>query len=126
MNFNQDFLLREIEVFIQKILNLIFTSKTEYEIIDFENLTHIDIIYLKIEKMLNLNNICDAEDFLFDNIIKKDKSYLLMSLDFYSKVNKMSDNDLEENNFSRDEIKQGIKDIIVKLEYDNILNVLYF
>ena len=37
--------------------------------------------------------------------------FLKIALDFYSEANKMSDEELEAHNFSRDEIYDGIKEI---------------
>ena len=36
-------------------------------------------------------------------------------MDFYKKLNRMSDSELEENNFSRDEVLDGYIDILTRL-----------
>ena len=63
-------------------------------------------------KSVNEGNINEAENELFNFIKTENKNYLRIALLFYSYLNEKDDNFLEENDFGRDEIKTGLKDVM--------------
>jgi hypothetical protein len=49
---------------------------------------------------------------LFERIESSDINYLTIAVDFYNRLNKLSDEQLEKSNFSRVEIKSGLEDVL--------------
>ena len=67
-----------------------------------------------LEFLLNMvdeGKINEAENNLYKLMEKADRSGLETALLFYSYLNEKSDEFLENHNFSRDEIKQGLEDV---------------
>ncbi len=54
----------------------------------------------------------EAEDNLFEKVNNNDLIYMKVAIDFYDRLNKLSDEELEKANFTREEIKLGIEDIL--------------
>ncbi|NLI60004.1 MAG: hypothetical protein GX375_01070 [Clostridiales bacterium] len=56
--------------------------------------------------------INEAENLLFERMDSSDIKVLSIELDFYSRLNELSDEKLEEGAFSREEIKEGLGDLL--------------
>lgn len=107
MFFHEDWFMRQIEMLLSAILRKITKDGESQE-------TELDsTIRRETERFLKEKDICGAENYLFamaeENI--GDPVFLKTALDFYSEINKMSDEELEHSDFSRDEIYDGIKNI---------------
>ncbi len=71
----------------------------------------VPLTQLLLEKIIFLK-IAEAENILFDNLDKLSNSQIRSITNwFYTKINCLSDHDLIEGGFSREEITQGINDI---------------
>ena len=58
----------------------------------------------------NENKINEAEDLLFDSLDLDNKKYLEVAIDFYSRLTKLDDATLELNDFTKEEIAEGLAD----------------
>ena len=107
--FEQDYVMRLIKEMVRAILKLIFNIETE-------SLT-AELLENKEEKktlenlldMVDHGKINEAENRLCDLISEADMGSLEIALLFYSYLNDKTDEFLEANDFSRDEIKLGLE-----------------
>lgn len=113
--FRDDYLIRQIEVIVKYIAETVLGKKDKnYNITtekNFENdSTGNDIIYLY--ELVDSGEINLAENILFEKI-ENNHSYDLLEtgLDFYIYLNNKSNKFLEENNFSKQEIIDGLEDL---------------
>ena len=118
MGFQDDWMMRQIEMMTRFIANVVFKKNEEdinYEIIgninDTDSLTSTDKTYLELCALVNDGEIGQAEDLLFDNMEYSDK-YIELASDFYRRLNRMSDDELEAGGFSRDEVYDGYVEIM--------------
>ncbi len=118
MGFQDDWMMRQIEMMTRFIANVVFKKNEEdinYEIIgnieDTDSLTSTDKTYLQLCALVNDGEIGQAEDLLFDNMEYSDK-YIELASDFYRRLNRMSDDELEAGGFSRDEVYDGYVEIM--------------
>lgn len=110
--FQQDFIMRQIELIAKYIAESIFKKKsTEYKIIERENLSNTDNLHNKLVNLINENKINEAEDLLFDSLDLDNKKYLEVAIDFYSRLTKLDDATLELNDFTKEEIAEGLADV---------------
>lgn len=86
----------------------------------YSSLNDFDLVYtpmeeitlISVKRLLFEGKIGQAEDLLFSSIEKnKSKNSIFIAGEFYTLLMEMSDKELEEKNFSRGEIMEGIKDI---------------
>ena len=112
--FHQDYIMRQIEMLTAAIANLIFNRETaiHYEMHDEIRHAETDILHLQLRAMLNDNKINEAENWLFEMINPQEANHLIIAKDFYERLNKMSDAELEEHDFSKEEIKLGLNKIL--------------
>ena len=109
----KDFVERVIEDIAKALAKTLLGKETViYELpSEVETMSDTDHLYQKLIKLLNQGDICQAEDLLYDNICVEDNDWYEMALSFYLQVNKKDELFLEEHNYSREEIKQGMEDI---------------
>lgn len=119
--FQQDFIMRQIELIARYIAESVFKKKsTEYKIIERENLSDTDKLHNKLVNLINENKINEAEDLLFDSLDLDNKKYLEVAIDFYSRLTKLDDATLELNDFTKEEIAEGLADVSNK--YGIVIN----
>ena len=119
MIYENDWMMRQIKVLVRSIAQYIFHRETvDYEVEDESNPTLTDSLHRDLIALLEKGKVCEAEDSLFDQFQPGNIDHLRVALDFYQRVNLLTDDELEARNFSRDEIYDGLKDIMRLTEMD--------
>lgn len=110
MRFEQDWFMRQTELLTELISGIMLEGREAvYKINDYTELSLSDSMYIKLNELLAEGNICGAEDQLYEEIDTEDEGYLLLAIDFYRRLNELTDKDLENKNFSREEVYEGLK-----------------
>ena len=121
--FEEDYIMRLIKEIIRAIIKVLFNVDTESpteELLDSEE----DRQTLKLlTDMVDDGQINEAENKIYDMSEAGDKKCLEIAILFYSYLNKKMDNFLEQNDFSRDEIKAGLQDITAKYGLDGFADM---
>ena len=74
MGFQDDWVMRQIEMMARFVANVVFGKKegeVQYEIVgdinDSNTLTHEDMLYIKLMNLIKEGDICTAEDMLYES-----------------------------------------------------------
>ena len=70
------------------------------------------IVLTRIRQLLDEGNINTAENLLFDSFDKKKPYFVAIGLELYARISELSPEELEAADFSREEIQQGIGDML--------------
>jgi len=102
-----------IEELGRAIGKLIFNKKeTSSENINIKEMSSTDIFKILYNKLFHMGNYNKAEDMIFYELQKNNSPEVYkVAIEFYDSLFKKSDEDLNKNNFSRDEIHQGLNDL---------------
>ena len=107
--YHTDWLMRQIQMTTQVIARLVFNKDAPaYEIVEAERQTAADGLYTRLQVLLNSGRINEAENLLFSEIDETDLKYLMLAIDFYAELNKLSEEELERCDFSHEEIAEGL------------------
>ncbi|WP_434296263.1 DUF6483 family protein [Clostridium sporogenes] len=80
--------------------------------IDTEKIGSTDLFKIILNKLFYEGNYDKAEDLIFEELEKNDSPEVYkIAVEFYNALLKKSDEELNEGNFARDEIYQGLDDI---------------
>ncbi len=112
--FQDDFIMREIENLSRFLARILFQKKAdEFDFIDDEgNVLREGLLKYKLTNLLADGKINEAENILFDEMDSYYSEMLIMvALGFYDELSKLSDERLEECDFSREEILEGMKQV---------------
>ncbi len=108
---HQDWLMRQIEA-ICAMLAFLLTGKTEQKedssTVIFDTGAE-NVLYGKLKTLDQQQRICEAEDPLFDAMDAWNSEAAEAGVRFYADINKLSDSQLEQANFSREEIQEGLE-----------------
>ena len=114
MHFHEDWLMRQIEAMVSAIISVIFHKSPKSEDIGVETKISDTVDPGRrdtIIAFLQKGEICEAENWLYENMNEDDSSWLNTAVYFYSEINKLSDEYLAAHDFSREEIEYGLSEI---------------
>lgn len=113
--YENDYLTQQIER-ICKVLSKMFIKKDVD--VDKEDSSLLN----KLKYMIEVGNVNEAEDLLFENVEADDIGYCIeAAIYFYAELNKLDNDTLKKYNFSKDEILDGLNEIQEKYNFDTII-----
>lgn len=110
--FEQDYIIRLIKEMIRAILKLLFHMDTDNPNKDLLEEKESQDTLEKLLDMVDNGDINEAENQIYDMTSDNNMVNLEVALLFYSYLNEKEDDFLQKNDFSRDEIKSGLKELI--------------
>ena len=121
--FEDDYLLRLIKEMVRTVLKLVFNLELKDDdpvSVVFESENAEKMLYL-LTDLADLGFIDDAENQLYDfTQNSKDMEALKVALLFYSHLNQMNNEFLEDHDYSREEIVSGVKDVLERYHLDSM------
>ena len=114
MYYHEDWLMRQIEAMVSAIISVIFhtSPKSENIVMEINISDTVDSGRRDtIIAFLQQGKICEAENWLYENMNEDDISWLKTAVYFYSEINKLSDEYLAAHDFSREEIESGLHEV---------------
>jgi len=126
MELEKDYILRMVKDLVKSIAHIVLgKSEMEYELPENDEYSRIDYLYVRLLELVNQGKINDAEDMLFDEINTSDMKQFEMAMSFYLYLNDFGDDYLESNDYSRDEISEGIKSICKEYGVSSMVEILF-
>lgn len=121
--FEQDYVMRLIKEMVRAILKLLFNIDIESPTVDLlENREEKEALENLLD-MVDAGKINEAENKLFDLTDDVTVNDLKIALLFYSYLNDKTDDFLETNDFSRDEIKSGLENVADRFGLNSIVKM---
>lgn len=117
MSYHQDWIMRQIEILCTTLGHILFNRNpgtVQLEQLP-EGQPEINLLYLQLRTLVEKGQICEAENLLYEAMEDPDRSVLEAALGFYEDLNRLSDPQLEEANFSREEVLSGLQEICTVL-----------
>lgn len=113
--YEQDYIIRIITHLIQFLAKVFFGKDTiTYELSGDENHKESDELHKELVVLLSSGKINEAENLLFDKLNPEDNRHIMVAIDFYQRLNELDEEFLQEHDFSRKEIEEGLRDIASK------------
>jgi hypothetical protein len=109
--FNNDYFMREMEKLSSFLAHVMFEKDVaRLEITDEQgNVLESNLFFHELIRMVRDGKINEAENYLFNQVEKyPTPEYLQVAIDFYSELEKLSDEYLKTCLFGRDEIMDGL------------------
>lgn len=117
--FEQDYVMRLIKEMVRAILKLLFNIDTVSPSAELLKDSEEEKTLNELLDMVDDGFINEAENRIYEIIEEGEKIDLEVALLFYSYLNDKTDKFLEEHNYSRNEIKTGLKDITARYGVNN-------
>ena len=114
-----DFDLRLTNELIETYLKIAYGIKPGCWLDAEKGLLQENTLYPKLKQMINDGNINDAEDILYEYANTINPDILNVGLFFYYDLNRMADAELEAADFTRDEVKEGVQELLKIYDQEN-------
>ena len=115
MTYENDYILRLIKTMVRALASLIFGKQVKFHEIEQELKGNAsDSLYGRLIHMADQGQINEAENLLYDELEAGTDNSMETALAFYDYLNNYSDTYLEEHDYSRDEIMDGIRSLAVR------------
>ena len=129
MNFTdeKDYIMRMIKEMVRVLFSLVFGKKYVSVELEKENKYEVSGKNLKIFlNMIDLGQINEAENILLDSIDYTNKNEVMTVALFYQYLSEKDSKFLENNNYTKEEVLSGFKQLLMKSGYSDLLYLLKY
>ena len=129
MNFTdeKDYIMRLIKEMVRVLFSLAFGKKYVSVELEKENKYEVSGKNLKIFlNMIDLGQINEAENILLDSIDYTNKNEVMAVALFYQYLSEKDNQFLENNNYTKEEVLSGFKQLLMKSGYSDLLYLLKY
>ena len=129
MNFTyeKDYIMRMIKEMVRVLFSLAFGKKYVSVELEKENKYEVSGKNLKIFlNMIDLGQINEAENILLDSIDYTNKNEVMAVALFYQYFSEKDNQFLENNNYTKEEVLSGFKQLLMKSGYSDLLYLLKY
>ena len=112
--FEQDYIMRLVKEMVRAILKLIFNIDTESPTAELLEEQEEKETLDRLLRLVDSGNIDQAENELYELLAEESRTSLKIARLFYSYLNEKDDTFLEEYNFSREEVEEGLRTVVAQ------------
>lgn len=121
--FEQDYIMRLVKEMVRAILKLIFNIDTESPTAELLEEQEEKETLDRLLRLVDNGSINQAENELYELLAEENKTNLKIALLFYSHLNEKDNAFLEEYNFSREEVEEGLRTVVAQYGLSGIEEV---
>ena len=123
----KDYIMRIIKEMVRVLFSLMFGKKYVSVELEKENKYEVSGKNLKIFlNMIDLGQINEAENILLDSIDYTNKNEVMAVALFYQYLSEKDNQFLENNNYTKEEVLSGFKQLLMKSGYSDLLYLLKY
>lgn len=117
----KDYYMRIVHELVRMLIRLVFSKDIDR---DDEEAVPLEVMekYKKLISMIDDGQINEAENLLLDGLEPDSRAYFELALMFYEKLNGKTDEFLEEHDYSREEVTDGIKYVVDFYGYGSLMD----
>lgn len=117
----KDYYMRVVHELVRTLIRLVFRKEIDK---DEEKMVPLEVLeqYKKLTAMIDDGQINEAENLLLDGMEVDSGAYFELTLLFYEKLNAKTDEFLEEHDYSREEVLDGIKYVVDFYGYGSLMD----
>ena len=117
----KDYYMRIVHELVRMLIRLVFSKDIDR---DDEEAVPLEVMekYKKLISMIDDGQINEAENLLLDGLKPDSRAYFELALMFYEKLNGKTDEFLEEHDYSREEVTDGIKYVVDFYGYGSLMD----
>ena len=123
MYVEKDYILRLIHEMVRAFVKLLFGKDIEEEK-DIHFSSENEEIYNQLICMVDNGEINLAENSLIEHLKLDDKEYFQLAILFYGHISNKNESFLQEHDFTREEVLDGLRYIATTYGYGNLIQVI--
>lgn len=111
MFYDNDLVRNQIETLVGIASKILFVKNEVSYMPDGDEL---DELYYELNSLIDKRCFGDGEDLIFENFDVSNDRFLILAIDYYHRLNEFEDDELEGADFEREEVRDGLKDLLKK------------
>lgn len=123
--FEEDYIMRQIHQILKVLVKVLFNVDDKSPSLALIQNVEIKETTGDLLKKIDEGNINQAENEISEMTDNTTKDNLLAGIVFYSYLNEKDDEYLENHDFSRDEVEDGVKNLLLKYGLEDMINIFY-
>jgi len=124
--FEQDYIMRQIQQILKVLVKVLFNIDDESPSLALIQNTEVRETTGDLLRKIDIGDINEAENKLSEMTDNATMDNLLAGIIFYSYLNDKDDDYLEIHDFSRDEVEDGIKNLLSKYGLDDMSDIFFY
>lgn len=109
---HQNWRKHQLDMTMRMVAELVFRRENVDEVLPEDWQTRGDPLRTELRRLITDGDIGKAENRLFEHLDPAAPQLLWLALEFYHHLNRLDDNTLEQGNFSREEIGEGLTEVL--------------
>ena len=121
----KDYIMRIIKEMVRVLFSLVFGKK--YVSVEIEKENKYEVYGKKLQSLLDMidsGQINEAENILLNNIDYTNKDEVMAAALFYQHLSEKDSEFLENNNYTKEEVLSGFKQLLVQSGYQDLFYML--
>lgn len=107
-----DWMLRQVDGLARSLSKLVLKKDSpDYLPTGAEEDAALDSLHLRLVELLAAGDVGAGEDLLFQESDWSDLRYLEVAVDFYTRANALTDQQLDQAGFDRQELQEGLQEL---------------
>ena len=112
MFYDKDLVRNQVETLVNVASKILFAkNEVSFEISADETDTMNELFY-ELNSLIENKEFGEGEDLIFENFDISNDRFLILAIDYYHRLNEFEDDVLEEADFEREEVRDGLKDLM--------------
>ena len=120
----KDYIMRIIKEMVRMLFSLLFGRM--YSAVEIENVNKFEVEGKTLDDLLDMadsGKINEAENILLDGLDYGNKENVAVAALFYQHLSEMDESFLSKNNYSKEEVLDGMKKLVREAGYPDITNM---
>ena len=120
----KDYIMRIIKEMVRMLFSLLFGRR--YSAVEIENVNKFEVEGKTLDDLLDMadsGKINEAENILLDGLDYGNKENVAVAALFYQHLSEMDESFLSKNNYSKEEVLDGMKNLVREAGYPDITNM---
>ncbi|MBR1860653.1 MAG: hypothetical protein IJ796_02160 [Lachnospiraceae bacterium] len=120
----KDYIMRIIKEMVRMLFSLLFGRR--YSAVEIENVNKFEVEGKTLDDLLDMadsGKINEAENILLDGLDYGNKENVAVAALFYQHLSEMDECFLSKNNYSKEEVLDGMKNLVHEAGYPDITNM---
>ena len=120
----KDYIMRIIKEMVRMLFSLLFGRR--YSAVEIENVNKFEVEGKTLDDLLDMadsGKINEAENILLDGLDYGNKENVAVAALFYQHLSEMDESFLSKNNYSKEEVLDGMKNLVHEAGYPDNTNM---
>ena len=112
MFYDKDLVRNQVETLVNVASKILFAQNEVSFEVSSDKMDTMNELFYELNSLIENKEFGEGEDLIFENFDVSNDRFLILAIDYYHRLNEFEDDVLEEADFEREEVRDGLKDLM--------------